>query len=455
MNSGVPALLRALGAHGVAVTTSGPTCEKAGVDWTGRFRGDVLAVARPTSTEQVSLVLNAAGAAGVPVQIQGGNTGLVGGSVPAPGVPSLVLATNGLQQIGAVSAASRQLTVGAGVTCADAAAAAARAGLYLGVDLAARDSATIGGMAATNAGGRRVCAFGMMRANVRGVRAVLPDGSVVDTTRALAKDNTGYDLTGLLVGSEGTLAVITEVVLGLHERPPAASLAVVGVPSLAAAVAAARAVQAAGVRVLAAEVVDAAGMHLVARLQGLPVLAPVAAGEQPWWLFVEVADGGDCSGLEPLGELASLVADNPADQARLWAYREYQPLAYAAAAGRQAVHKFDVSVPLELLDALAGGFAERMGWQADVRGTGCFGHALEGNLHLQCWGSPAAAEAPTVAVLGLVAELGGSISAEHGIGRAKAPYLHLSRGPGELALSRAIRRACDPAALLNPGVLIG
>lgn len=454
MSSGVAGLLGALTQRAVPITTSAPACERAGVDWTGRFRGEVLAVARPSTTDQVAEVLRAAAAAGVPVQVQGGNTGLVGGSVPGPDCPSLVLATTGLSRLGAVVGPARQLTVGAGVTCADAAAAAARAGLYLGVDLAARDSATIGGMVATNAGGRRVCAFGMMRANIRGVRAVLPDGTIIDTTRALAKDNTGYDLTGLLAGSEGTLAVITEVVLGLHERPPASSLALLGVGSLAAAIAALRDVQSAGIRVLAAEVVDAAGMVLVSRLEGLPALAG-QVGEQPWWLFVEVADGGDCSGLEPLAELAPLVADTPADQARLWAYRESQPLAYAAAAAGRAVHKFDVSVPLPQLDDLARGFAERLREQPDVSGTGCFGHVLEGNLHLQCWGPPAAAEAPTAATLGLVSELGGSISAEHGVGRSKAPYLHLSRSPGELAVMRAVRRAWDPTSLLNRGVLVG
>src|ERR687885_1679537 len=186
------------------------------VDWTGRFRGRAPAVVRPADTTEVAGVLALLAGAGRPVVPQGGNTGLVGGSVPLHG--EIVLSLRRLDGIGPVEVLAGQVTAGAGATLAAVEAAARPHGLTFGVDLAARDSATIGGMVATNAGGLRMLRYGNMRAQVMGVEAVLPDGRVLSHLAGLAKDNTGYDLAGVLTGSEGTLGVITRVRLRLVPR---------------------------------------------------------------------------------------------------------------------------------------------------------------------------------------------------------------------------------------------
>jgi FAD/FMN-containing dehydrogenase len=437
-----------LGIAGIPVSCNDQALAAAGTDWTRGFSGPVLALAAPQDIEQVCRTLAIAAKLQVPVQIQGGNTGLVGGSVPAPDQPALVLSTRALNQLGAVAPRSRRIRVGAGATCADVAAAARRSGLRFGVDLAARDTATIGGMVATNAGGINVCAYGMMRAQVRGLTAVLADGSVLDTVGRPEKDNTGYDLSGLLVGSEGTLGVVVAAELGLHPSPRAATVAAIGVPDLAGAVELAHRVVAAGGLLLAAEAVDAAGVERAASLFDLRIPGATA----PWWLFLEVADGGDGSGLATLGELDFAVGMTGPDRAALWALRERQTLAYAAIG--QPLAKFDVAVQPERLDELAAGLAARLPGLAGVSGYGLFGHVLDGNLHVQVWGPDPATPGTNQAVLGLVGELAGSISAEHGIGRAKAPYLHLSRPKSEISAMKAIRAALDPHRLLNPGVLL-
>jgi FAD/FMN-containing dehydrogenase len=281
------------------------------------------------------------------------------------------------------------------------------------------------------------------------VAAVLADGSVLDTIGRPAKDNTGYDLGGLLVGSEGTLGVVVAVELGLQPPPPPATVAVIAVPDLAGAVGLARQVGGSSGLLLAAEVVDAAGVARAASLFDLRIPGAPA----PWWLFLEVADGGDGSGLADLAELDFAVGMTPPDRAALWALRERQTLAYAAITGPLA--KFDVAVRPERLDELAAGLAARLPTAPGITGYGLFGHVLDGNLHVQVWGPGAATAGTSLAVLGLVSDLDGSISAEHGIGRAKAAYLPLSRPAAEIAAMRAIRTALDPRGLLNPGVLLG
>ena len=447
-----PAVAAALAARDVPVVTDPDVLAGHAVDWTGQWSGPVLGMVRPRTTRQVVEVLGVAQEAGIAVQVQGGNTGLVGGSVP--GEPALLLSTRGLADLHPVDATERTVVVGAGVTAARLAAHAAAAGLAFGVDLAARDSATVGGMAATNAGGQGVVAHGTMRDNVRGLTAVLADGRVISTVGRPRKDTTGYDLTGLLVGSEGTLGVITEVEVVLHPRPAAPTVALLACPSLADAVRLARAVQAAGWPLLAAEVVDAPGVARAARVLGLPdPLAPLA---QAWLLLLEVADGATGDGLASVAGEVIAVGTDPVQRERLWRYRERQTELYASlpAPGPQ---KLDVSLRLDRLDeavtAIHGAVAAG-GTRAGAPGpawAGFFGHALDGNLHVQLVDA-----APGVAggVLAEVAQLEGSISAEHGIGRLKAPYLHLARSPGEIAWMRQLRGTVDPGRLLNRGVLL-
>jgi FAD/FMN-containing dehydrogenase len=470
----LPTALRdALAAAGIVVITDPDLLAGHCVDWTGRWSGPTLGAVRPRTTEQVSAVLAAARSAGVVVQVQGGNTGLVGGSVPDR--PALLLLTTGLDRIDPVDPLERTVVVGAGVTAAQLAAHARAARLHFGVDLAARDSATIGGMVATNAGGMGVCAFGMMREQVRGLVAVLADGRVVRTVGRPRKDNCGYDLAALIVGSEGTLAVITEVEIALHPQPRESSVALLAVTDLADAVRCARRVEAGAAMLLAAEVVDSAGATRAAQALGNP--DPLPDGAQ-WVLLLEVADGGTATGFEPVADLVVAVATDRADRQRLWALRERQTELYATLPGLQ---KLDVSVRLTDLDpAVAAIRAVVAGAGADAgRGTappdgfvppagtggqddpppvggedrpwvGFFGHALDGNLHVQVVGADTAT---ADRVLRAVAELGGSISAEHGIGRLKVAQLHLARSAEQIDWMRRIKATVDPDGLLNPGVL--
>ncbi len=422
-------------------------------DWTRRFSGAARAVVRPADTAELAAVLRLCSATRTRVQVQGGNTGLVGGSVPAGG--EVLLSTGRLDLLGPVDTLDAQVTVGAGATLSAVTAHVLRSGLDVGIDLAARESATIGGLVATNAGGERVLRHGTMRAQVAGVEAVLADGTVLTHLAGLAKDNTGYDLAGLLAGSEGTLAVLTAVRLRLVPLAAARAVALAGVADTAAAQAVLGAVRAAVPQLSAAELCFADGIDLVRGHTGLS--APLAT-PAPAYLLLEAADGR--SPLDALaGALAgcpqildAVLADDPAGLRALWRYREAHTEAISAAG---VPVKLDVSVPAA---ALAECVARLPGVVSDVAPTArliLFGHIAEGNLHVNVLDTVGdeQAEAVTEAVLRCVAGLDGSISAEHGIGRAKARYLLLSRSAAEVEAMRALKRAWDPAGLLNPGVL--
>lgn len=421
-------------------------------DWTGRFGGPAVAVVRPASAEEVAAALRTCAAHGVAVQVQGGNTGLVGGSVPAGG--EVLLSLTRLTQLDEVDRSAAQVTAGAGVTLAALTAHARAAGLDFGVDLAARDSATVGGLAATNAGGIRVLRYGSMREQVAGAEAVLADGSVVRRLGGLAKDNTGYDLVSLLCGSEGTLGVITALRLRLVPRLPARAVALLALPDVATAVAALPVLRGRLPDLAAAEVFFAGGLDLVRAHAGLPSPFPVA---HPCYLVLECAGRTDPTEqlIEAAGELDGLldaaVASDAAGQRALWSYREQHTEAINAAG---IPVKLDVSVPAAALPALVDELGAAVGEVAPGARLFVFGHLNEGNLHVNVLDAGAAGEAVTDSVLHLVAGLGGSISSEHGVGRAKVTWLHLSRSETELTAMRAIKGALDPGDLLNPGVLL-
>ena len=421
------------------------------IDWSRRFGGPARAVVRPGSTAEVAEVVRACADLGVPVVPQGGNTGLVGGSVPGPArgdrPAPIVLSTRRLAGIEPVDHLSGQLTAGAGATLGAVRAAAAAAGWTYGVDLAARDSATIGGTVATNAGGIHVIAYGMTRAQVVGIEAVLPDGSVLSHLAGLLKDNTGYDLGALLCGSEGTLAVITAVRLRLHRPAGRTSVALVGCPSYAVALERMSTCVAPGTRLLAVEVLDETGLSLAARLRGLPW--PLER-RHPVALLLEVVDGGDASGFVGLDDADVVVGLDVSEQARLWSYREAQGEAFSALG---LTHKLDVSVPLAALADACDELAAAMRAYPTVETFGVFGHLADGNIHVEIYGPAADDAAVDHVVLDAVARYGGSISAEHGVGRAKAADLHLCRSSTEIAAMRAIKAAWDPDAIMNPGVL--
>jgi FAD/FMN-containing dehydrogenase len=423
-------------------------------DWTRRFHGRARCVVRPGSTEDVAAVLRVCAQHGVAVVTQGGNTGLVGGGVPSEG--EVLLSTTRLRDIGPVDTTTAQVTVGAGVTVAALQQSVRREGLDFGVDFAARDSATIGGLVATNAGGENVLRYGGTRHQVVGLEAVLADGSVIRRLDALPKDNTGYDLVGLLSGSEGTLAVITAVRVRLWPLLTKRSVALLALDSTASALAALAAIKPLVTTLESAELFLADGLALVRAHTGLP--APIA-GDHAAYLLLECADRTDPSdallaALEVVSEQVPGIADvvlgeDGPSRARLWRYREAHTESINAAG---VPVKLDVAVPHRFLDRALGELPDVVRRSSPSARTIVFGHLNEGNLHVNVLDADDA-HAVSDAVLRYVTSIGGSISAEHGVGRAKTEWLALSRSPAELAAMRAIKTAFDPDGRLNPGVI--
>jgi FAD/FMN-containing dehydrogenase len=432
------------------------------LDWTRRWHGTAAAVARPASTAEVAAVVRACRAAGAALVAQGGNTGLVGGGVPRPGPsarPQVVLSTGRLAHVGAVDVAAGHLPVGAGVTLEAAQAAARPAGYEVGIDLAARGTATIGGMVATNAGGIHVVRNGTMRARVAGVEAVLADGSVVRRMAGLAKDTAGYDLTGLLVGSEGTLAVVTEVLLALVPRPVERVTVALGLGSLADAVTVVGRLARRLPGLEAAEACFADGYDLVAEALGVP---PPLPGCPAVTVIVEVGAWSPAAAGVLVDEVAgvlgacpevldSAVATDERTRARLWAGRERHAEAVATLG---IPHKLDVAVPLGRLAVFGAAVRPLVQRVAPGATTVVWGHVGDGNLHVNVVGPAPDDEAVDAAVLALAAEHGGTIAAEHGIGVAKPGFLRLTRSAEEVGAMAAIKAALDPTGVLNPGVLL-
>ncbi|MEP7368237.1 MAG: FAD-binding oxidoreductase [Dermatophilaceae bacterium] len=424
-------------------------------DWTRRFSGRARCVVRPADTQQVSSVLRVCGSYGVAVVTQGGNTGLVGGGVPADG--QVVLSTARLRHVGAVDPVAGQVTVGAGVTLTDLQQTVRPMGLDFGVDFAARDSATIGGLVATNAGGERVLRYGSTRQQVVGLEAVLADGSVLSRLEPLPKDNTGFDLVGLLTGSEGTLAVITAVRVRLWPLFTHRTVALLALDSTGAALAALASLKSSLGSLEAAELFLASGLTLVMGHTGLPAPIP---GDHPVYLLVECADHVDTGEamLEALEEVSALVpglvdivmGDDARGRAGLWRYREAHTESINACG---VPVKLDVAIPHDQLERALNDLPGLVTKVAPGAQTIVFGHLNEGNLHINVLGAAADAEVVTDAVLQYVASLHGSISAEHGVGRAKTQWLGLTRSASEIAAMRSIKRALDPGELLNPGVI--
>jgi len=402
-------------------------------DWTRRFRGHARCVIRPGHVDEVARVLPACGRHGAPVVPQGGNTGLVGGGVPAS-ENAVVLSARRLRRLDPVDTLSGQVTAGAGVTIAELRAHAARAGLEYGVDLAARDSATVGGTIATNAGGIQTIRYGPTRGQLLGLEAVLADGSVISRLSGIQADNTGYDLTQLIAGSEGTLAVITAARFRLWPAEPPTLTVLAGVPDIEAA---------AGLQTE----IEAAGLALVRVHAGLP--APLEHDYPAYLLTDAAASDEDAERLVELAQLHdAVVAMDTQARARLWAYRERHTESISA---EGIPHKLDVAVPLARIAAFRAALDSLIA-KADARAI-VFGHIGAGNLHVNVLGPEPDDDSVDDAVLRLAAEHGGTISAEHGIGRAKTAVLHLSRSAAEIAAMRAVKSALDPAGLLNPGVL--
>ena len=422
------------------------------VDWTGRFRGATDAVVRPGNVDEVAAVLALCDAQRIALVPQGGNTGLVGGSVPLHG--EIVLDLTRLDAIGPVDARTGQVTAQAGVTLARLQREARDAGWQYGVDLGARDVATVGGTVATNAGGVHVLRYGPTRRQLVGIEAVLADGRVVRRLDGLEKDNSGYDLAGLLCGSEGTLAVITAVRLRLHAPTRHAVVALCAFDDVDTALDAVGTLRRELDCVNAIELFFDEGVELVRDRLGLArpfptahrayVLVEAAANTDPTGALARAVDA--CAGVADVAVATDAVAGRA-----LWRYREGHPEAINLLG---APLKLDVSLPADQLAEFIRDVPGRVAAVEPAASVWMFGHAGDGNVHVNVTGDPLDAERITETVFELVAGRHGSISAEHGIGTAKRRYLHLVRSDAEIATYRAIKRALDPNGILNPHVLI-
>ncbi|RTL42989.1 MAG: FAD-binding oxidoreductase [Burkholderiales bacterium] len=439
-------------------------------DWRKRYPGRALAVARPASTQEVAAVMALCHAHRVAVVPQGGNTGLVGGSTPDDTGQQLVLSLSRMKRVRSVDVANASLTAEAGCVLADVQAAAANAGLLFPLSLAAEGSCTLGGNLATNAGGTQVLRYGNARELCLGLEVVTASGEVWQGLSGLRKDNTGYDLRDLFIGSEGTLGVITAATMKLFPLPRERLTALATCESLAGAVALlALARERASDALTGFEVMNRTSLALVAReLPQLPQPLPAA----PWTVLLELSDAESAAHaraiLEGLLEAAAdagamhdaVVAQNLQQSAAFWHLRESIPLAQAQA-GLNIKH--DISLPVSALPGFVADMDAALEHYLPGIQVVDFGHLGDGNLHYNVQAPVGVAPAAFLAahegpinamVYDAVQQRGGSISAEHGIGRLKREELAVRKDPTALALMRAIKRALDPLGILNPGRVI-
>ncbi|HEV6968036.1 FAD-binding oxidoreductase [Roseateles sp.] len=436
-------------------------------DWRKRYPGRALAVARPASTDEVAAVLKLCHEHRVAVVPQGGNTGLVGGSTPDDSGRQLVLSLSRMKRVRAVDAANASLTAEAGCVLAEAQAAAAAAGLLFPLSLAAEGSCTLGGNLATNAGGTQVLRYGNARELCLGLEVVTASGEVWQGLSGLRKDNTGYDLRDLFIGSEGTLGVITAATMKLYPQPKDRVTALAACGSLEAAVALlGLARERAGDALTGFEVMNRASLALVAR--ELPQL-PQPLGAAAWTVLLELSDAESAEHaravfeglLEAAVERGSVedaaIAQNLQQAQAFWHLREAIPLAQAQA-GLNIKH--DIALPVSAIPGFVAEMdAALAAWLPGAEVID-FGHLGDGNLHYNVQAPPGVAPAEFLAaheaainerVYDAVQRRGGSISAEHGIGRLKREELARRKDPVALGLMQAIKKALDPQGLMNPG----
>jgi FAD/FMN-containing dehydrogenase len=423
-------------------------------DWRKQYSGPAECVVRPASTSEVARIVALCAQEGVAVVPQGGNTGLCGGSVPTGARRELVLSLSRMNRIRSLDALNDTMTVEAGCVLAAVQSAAAEAGRLFPLSLAAEGSCQIGGNLSTNAGGVNVLRYGTAREQVLGLEVVLADGAVWDGLRGLRKDNTGYDLKQLFLGAEGTLGVITAAVLRLYPRPSAAATAWIALASPRAAVELLAELRMhLGDRISAFELVSRACLDAV--LGHLPDARDPLRAAHAWYALCELGDSGAQADLETrVGEALAgreAVLAQSGEQARaLWRLRESIPEAQFSNV------KHDISVPVsripefieEVERALRASFGEVAVY--------CFGHVGDGNLHYNVGPQRLLVQRDAVSavVYGVVDRLGGSISAEHGLGQLKREAIRGHKDALELDLMRALKRTLDPKGVMNPGKVL-
>jgi FAD/FMN-containing dehydrogenase len=438
-------------------------------DWLGKWKGATPVVVRPANTAEAAAVVKLCSETHTPIVTQGGNTGMSGGATPDASGAQVVLSTTRMNRVRAIDPLNNTLTVDAGVILAHAHDAARSVDRFFPLSLGAQGSCTVGGNVATNAGGIAVLRYGNMRDLVLGLEVVLPDGRIWHGLRGLRKDNTGYDLKGLFIGSEGTLGVITGVVLKLFPQPRAHATAWVGAESIEKLVdLLSRLRTRCGERLTAFEMMTAASLQLVLA-HVADTRAPLAQ-PAPFNALVELSDTGD-TGLHDLLEAALgesmeagltndvMLSASEAQTMALWKLRE--GISQAQVRAGKAI-KHDIALPISSLASfVAQADREVLACMADARIVN-FGHLGDGNLHYNVLMPPDAAvdalKQRTHDLNGvvhqLVTEHGGSISAEHGVGQLRRDELRLYKSPVEMELMLRIKQAMDPNHLMNPGKLL-
>lgn len=434
------------------------------------FAGRAAAVLRPSSVEEVSAIMRIAHEAGIAVVPQGGNTGLVGGQMPDQSGDAIVLSLSRMNQVRAIDAVNNTLTVDAGVTLAAAQEAAASGDRLFPLSLASEGTCQIGGVLSTNAGGTQVLRYGNARDLVLGLEVVLANGDIWNGLTGLRKDNTGYDLKQLFLGSEGTLGIITGAVLKLFPRPQAVSTAFAAVPDVASAVMLLRIADAvSGGQVSTFELVPRIGIEFVMRhLEGGSDPLPDPA---PWYVLIEMTAGTKAARLTEVMEASlsegfeqnlvsdAVIAQSEAQRADFWRLRESLSDVQRAEGGSI---KHDVSVSLsriaDFIEAATEAVSSRLPGIRPVP----FGHIGDGNVHfnlsqpedmdkqafLDLW------DEMNAIVHGIVREMGGSISAEHGVGQLKRDEIAATKSPVEMEMMRTLKKAIDPKGILNPGKVV-
>lgn len=450
-------LVEIVGSDGVL---TGGDVHARSVSWADHGPCQALAIVRPTSTEQVSRVLAACNAARQPVVTMGGLTGLVRGCVAGPG--EVALSLERMNRIESIDPVGRTMTVQAGVPLQTVQEEAEKQGLLYPVDFGARGSAHIGGSVATNAGGNGVIRYGMTRESVLGLEAVLADGTVIPAMNRMIKNNAAYDLKQLFIGTEGTLGVVTRLVLRLRELPRSTQTALVACARFADVTTLLKRMDAAlGGTMSAFEVMWNEFYRLVTSPPAKGT-APIAQ-DHPYYVLIEASGGDEARDQarfeEALGSeieggtvADAVIATSKAQRESLWALRD--DVGQVFRHGTPVT--FDVSLPIPEMESYVSEVLGRLSTEWPDYRRFVLGHLGDGNLHVVACGPPSdeARHGIERCVYEPLAARHGSISAEHGIGLEKQPWLSLSRSPAELALMRSIKRTLDPHGILNPGRVI-
>ncbi len=439
-------------------------------DWRGRFKGRAAAVVQPRTTQETAQIVQLCARRGVPIVAQGGNTGLVGGATPDASGKALVLCTRRMDRVRRVDADDDTITVEAGCVLQRVQEVALAHNRLFPLSLAAQGSCTIGGNLATNAGGTQVLRYGNTRDLTLGLEVVLASGDIWNGLRGLRKDNSGYDLKQLFIGSEGTLGIITAATLKLFALPRARAVSLLALTHFSEAMKVLqRARAAAGPALTAFEVMSRPCMALVERVFGQ--LRRPFVQEYPWLALLEWSDYEDepsavrqcerlcASAIEAAEAADAVISRSLSDSESLWRLRELIPEAQARSGGNV---KHDISLPLASMDAFVRETQAALCTLCPQLQVLVFGHLGDGNLHFNVGtvdGTPVDVAFGCEAqindiVFSAVARWGGSISAEHGLGQLRRELAQRFKQPLELQMMRGIKQVLDPKGLLNPGKVI-